>query len=103
MIKKGLSWLGKLSWAQVVVTYFILIAVVSTKDWASTPSSQRGGKDTFYSNYVIFTNAYDHLLDEKDIYTRHKREQSDRFKYSPTFAVFMAPFALLPDVAGLLL
>jgi hypothetical protein len=48
-----------------------------------------------------------HLRAGQDLYAAYPNEQGtedrDRFKYSPTAAMFFAPFALLPFVAGLLL
>lgn len=56
---------------------------------------------THYNNYVIFRNAYFHLLDGKDLYALWPTEQWDLFKYSPTFALCFSPFAQLPDGLGL--
>lgn len=56
---------------------------------------------TAYENYVIFKNSWTHLLAGLNPYTSFPAEQWDLFKYSPAFAVCMAPFAALPDWAGL--
>lgn len=56
---------------------------------------------TTYENYVIFKNAFPHLLQGVNIYSSFPAEQWDLFKYSPAFALFMAPFAALPDSLGL--
>jgi Glycosyltransferase family 87 len=58
---------------------------------------------TNYNNYVIFKNAFLHLLLDKNLYSLHLTEQLDLFKYSPTFALFMGLFAYLPDWLGLIL
>jgi hypothetical protein len=56
---------------------------------------------TVYENYVIFKNAFTHLLAGLNPYAAYPSEQWDLFKYSPAFAVAMAPFAAVPDVIGL--
>jgi hypothetical protein len=85
----------------VLLIYALSISANSIKDYVLTPEDNRGKRDTYYSNYVIFTNSFDHLIAEKDLYRPHRRRQNDLFKYSPSFAFFMAPFALLPDLYGL--
>lgn len=54
-----------------------------------------------YENYRIFRNAFFHLLAGQNPYASFPAEQWDLFKYSPAFALLMAPFAALPDWAGL--
>lgn len=56
---------------------------------------------TAYENYRIFRNAFFHLLNGQNPYASFPTEQWDLFKYSPAFALAMAPFAALPDWAGL--
>ena len=56
---------------------------------------------THYNNYVIFKNSFYHLLDNTDLYKLHPHKQWDLYKYSPAFALLMAPMALMPDCAGL--
>ena len=56
---------------------------------------------TRYNNYVIFKQSYFHLVENKDIFQLYPKEHWDYFKYSPTFALFMAPLAYLPDAVGL--
>jgi hypothetical protein len=63
------------------------------------------GKDsdgyTFCENYVIFKNSFPHLVAGLNPYAAFPAEQWDLFKYSPAFALFMAPFAVVPDWFGL--
>jgi hypothetical protein len=47
-------------------------------------------------NFEIFRTASRHLLEGADLYAEYPAEHSDRFKYSPTFALLFAPFAWLP-------
>lgn len=56
---------------------------------------------TSYENYVIFRNSFTHLLAGQNPYAAFPAEQWDLFKYSPAFALFMAPFSVLPDWLGL--
>lgn len=61
-----------------------------------------GGDYTFYNNYVIFKSSWHHLAGGTNLYDYY-HEYADLYKYSPTFAFLMAPFAALPDPAGLFL
>ncbi len=67
----------------------------------ATQVDPKEGWPTRYNNYVIFRNSFDHLHQGKDLYTTHPEEHFDYYKYSPSFAALMAPFALLPDWIGL--
>ena len=54
------------------------------------------------NNFLIFRSAFDHLVTGVDLYARHPAEHVDLFKYSPTFALVMAPFRALPYGVALL-
>ena len=60
-----------------------------------------GVEYTHYNNYIIFKQSFFHLTENKDLYRDFPPEHWDYYKYSPTFSVLMAPFALLPDALGL--
>jgi hypothetical protein len=62
-----------------------------------------GTTHTGYNNYLIFKNSTAHLLNNQNLYAAYPHEYFDLFKYSPTFALIMYPFRLLPDFAGLIL
>lgn len=47
-------------------------------------------------NFEIFRAASRHLFAGEDLYAEYPAEHTDRFKYSPTFALLFAPFAWLP-------
>ena len=47
-------------------------------------------------NFEIFRTASQHLLSGADLYSEYPEEHTDRFKYSPTFALLFAPLAWLP-------
>jgi len=56
---------------------------------------------TSYTNYLIFKNSFVHLINHQDIYQTFPAEHADLYKYSPTFALLMAPFSMVSDFAGL--
>ncbi|MEZ4720878.1 MAG: glycosyltransferase family 87 protein [Flavobacteriales bacterium] len=85
----------------VLFFYTLLVIVASVHDWSQPGPFRNGAQHTHYNNYVIFTNASEHLLEGKDLYVHYPTEQNDLYKYSPVFALFMWPFSLLPDVVGL--
>lgn len=76
------------------------LAAVAVSVQKLTQGGREGGY-TSYENYVIFKNAFPHLLHGLNPYAAFPAEQWDLFKYSPAFALFMAPFAGLPDWLGL--
>lgn len=55
------------------------------------------------NNYRIFRESYFHLIQGADLYASYPATQFDLFKYSPSFALLFAPFAVLPYSMGLLL
>ena len=55
-----------------------------------------------YNNYSIFVSSLKLLLAHQSLYAPHPELYSDTYKYSPTFAVFMAPFTWQPALTGLL-
>lgn len=57
---------------------------------------------THYNNYIIFKNAFYHLIHHKDLYVLYNEEQFDLFKYSPAFALLMGSMAWMPNLLGLL-
>jgi len=61
------------------------------------------GPYTHFNNYITFRQSFWHLVAQKDLYVLYPAENFDYYKYSPTFAALMAPFAVLPVIPGLLL
>ncbi len=61
------------------------------------------GGYTHYNNFIIFRQAFVHMLEGRDLYLNFPAEHFDNFLYSPTFAALMAPFALPPTWLGLVL
>ncbi len=48
------------------------------------------------NNFLIFESSFHHLIDHKNLYVAYPREYFDLYLYGPVFAIFIAPFALLP-------
>jgi hypothetical protein len=55
------------------------------------------------NNFLILRTAFAHLASGLDLYAPYPSLHADFFKYSPTFALLFAPFALLPLVPGYIL
>lgn len=55
------------------------------------------------NNFHIFRASFDHLIQNADLYALHPEKHFDVYRYSPTFAFFMAPFRYLPIGISLLL
>jgi hypothetical protein len=66
-----------------------------------TQASTKIGWPTHYNNYLIFKTSFSHLVEYKDLYIEHLNDHIDYFKYSPSFAALMMPFAYVPDWIGL--
>lgn len=49
-----------------------------------------------YNNYIIFESSFSHLINDQNLYRNYWDEYNDLFLYSPTFALLMAPFTILP-------
>lgn len=56
-----------------------------------------------YNNYLIFKHVFWNTLEEKNLYLEYPELYFDSNHYGPFFSVVIAPFALLPDWAGLIL
>jgi hypothetical protein len=55
----------------------------------------------FPNDFAIFRASFWNLLAQRDLYVLRLDQAHDYFKYSPTFALLFAPFAVLPFVVGL--
>ncbi len=55
----------------------------------------------FPNDFAIFRASFWNLLANNDLYVLRLDQARDYFKYSPSFALLFAPFAVLPFVAGL--
>ncbi|MDQ3108958.1 MAG: DUF2029 domain-containing protein [Bacteroidota bacterium] len=88
-------------WACIL---FVITLLLSLQNLLLDPKTfyPGGAEYTHYNNYLIFKQSFFHLVENKDLYHDYPAEHWDYYKYSPTFSLFMAPFAVLPDAAGLL-
>lgn len=88
---------------RVLLGLYLLGACVSALQKMAVGGLEAGGKIyPPFQNYVAFRNAFFHLLARQDLYAAFPLEQADLFKYTPTFALLMAPIAVLPYTAGAL-
>jgi hypothetical protein len=85
--------------------YIAVTVIASLVQYYSGPKFFEGSpiEYTRYNNYIIFKQSFFHLIHNIDLYILHPQKQWDLYKYSPTFALLMAPLAVLPDVLGLIL
>ncbi len=77
----------------VMIALHLLVATAITAQ--QTVGKARSG------NYAIFRAAFGHLRNGLDLYAMYPAEQLDYYKYSPTAALMLAPFSVLPYGAGL--
>jgi hypothetical protein len=52
------------------------------------------------NNFDIFRSSFVLLVSGQNLYVEHKSNYWDLYKYSPTFAVWMAPWAYMPKYLG---
>lgn len=83
--------------------YFFILLVATLLQYFLHYEVGEGIARLRYNNYLIFKQSFFHLIEAKDLYVLYPSEHWDLFKYSPTFALFMAPMAILPDSLGLIL
>jgi hypothetical protein len=55
------------------------------------------------NNYLVFRWSYLNLAAARDMYAAQPQHHADLYKYSPSFAVLFAPFALIPFALSLAL
>ena len=76
---------------------FIVIAALVSMQAYTLYKVDIGHINTNHINtFIIYRVSYFHLIHNMDIYQAFTDEFQDRFVYSPTFAMMMAPFAYLP-------
>lgn len=74
------------------IVFYVLIATIATVVCVGRQCN----------NFLIFRSAFDHVVSGTDLYRLHPSEHLDLFKYSPTYALFFAPFRVLPYAPALL-
>ena len=99
-MKKVLNFLQQ---KNVVLGVYILVAIVASVHLIYLGNKSFNGLDIYkhYNNFVIFRFSFIHLIHYQDLYILHPLDQYDLFKYSPTFALLMFPFAYMPEGVGL--
>lgn len=55
-----------------------------------------------YNNYLIYKNVFWHSIHQTNLYTTYPAEYFDQNLYGPLFALVIAPFAVLPDLLGMM-
>jgi hypothetical protein len=92
--------------AKIIALAIVLICVlaVSLQSYLLEPNPLpvEGTFITHYNNFTIFRQAFFHLVQGQDLYKPWPAEHWDLFKYSPAFALLMAPLAAMPVFLGLL-
>lgn len=84
-----------------LIWIYLIVCIAASVHLYLLPNNTFNSNYTHYNNYIIFKQSFWHLWTQKDLYCLHLDEQYDLFKYSPAFALFMAPFSFLPDWLGL--
>jgi hypothetical protein len=87
----------------VLAAYCIAAVIVTIVKLAPGPFVQDGFSYQPLQNFAIFRNSFFHLIHHQNPYARFFAAQWDLYRYSPTFALLFAPFALLPYAAGAVL
>jgi glycosyl transferase family 87 len=88
----------------LVLSIYCLAAVIATiVKLTPGPFEQNGYHYQPLQNFAIFRNSFFHLIHHQDLYARFDAEQWDFYRYSPTFALLFAPFAILPYSLGAVL
>ena len=92
-----------LNFKTIFFVYILLAVGASLQSYFGPPTTFNQLEYTSYNNYIIFKQSFFHLIENKDLFIAHAAEHWDLYKYSPTFALLMAPMAILPDAIGLTL
>jgi Glycosyltransferase family 87 len=88
----------------LVLSIYCLAAVILTLVKLAPGSFEQNGFHYHpLQNFAIFRNSFFHLIHHQDLYARFDAEQWDLYRYSPTFALLFAPFAVLPYGLGAVL
>jgi hypothetical protein len=87
----------------LVVVYVLLALAVSFQQYYGPRKHLWGGTYTHYNNFQTFRHSFPNLVAGRDLHAPHPEQHGDLFKYSPAFALFMAPFWYLPPLPGLIL
>jgi len=99
------EWIGHclLSPTLILSVYCVAAVIVTLVKLSPGPFDQNGFRYDPLQNFAIFRNSFFHLIHHQDLYARFDAEQWDLYRYSPTFALLFAPFAVLPYRLGAIL
>ena len=86
----------------IAAVYVVVTLLITIQSYTAAPKFFDGVACTGYNNYLIFKASFFNLLQDADLYKLYPEVYWDLYKYSPTFALGMAPMAVLPDFFGLL-
>jgi hypothetical protein len=93
----------------ILIIYLLLTAAFTgiqllkaSKDGSFAPGGTPIVKAGTINNFLIFRTSFDNLVANNDLYAQYPDKHYDLYKYSPTFALLMAPFRALPVGFGLL-
>ncbi|GAC1517465.1 MAG: glycosyltransferase family 87 protein [Gemmatimonadaceae bacterium] len=89
----GGPWSLVRAWRWGVVPVYVLSVVIVTVQQGVVHRE---------NNFAIFRASFYNLMAGHDLYALHPDQHTDLFKYSPTFALLFAPFALPSFALGLL-
>ena len=62
-----------------------------------------GSKSANYNNYIVYKHNFLNLIHQHSLFGPEPQYYFDLNHYGPVFALVIAPFALLPDEAGVIL
>jgi Glycosyltransferase family 87 len=91
---RSLRWLRSRRWDRWIIALYgaTVLAIVIHQ-----------GATRVDNNFMIYRASYQHLVAGQSLYADYPAEHTDKFKYSPTFALLFAPFAQMPVLIALLL
>jgi hypothetical protein len=87
----------------VLAVYCLAAVIVTLLKLAPGPFVENGFRYQPLQNFAIFRDSFQHLVHHQNLYAPFRATQWDFYRYSPTFALLFAPFALLPYAAGAVL
>ncbi len=85
----------------IAIVYIVVTLLITIQSYNAAPKFFDGVACTGYNNYLIFKASFYNLIQDADLYKLYPDLYWDLYKYSPTFALGMAPMAVLPDFLGL--
>lgn len=100
----------KLQSHKILFLVFFCVTLVGTVKLLLLENKIIEGREyTHYNNYILYKQSFIHLTTNINLYElitnrySHVDYQYWDFRYSPTFAVYMLPFAYLPTWLGVIL